>query len=251
MLRRRPFSRRVQPLTGALCLATAVLSLAPPPAAAHPHVFPVVKVTALFDGQGRLTAAREKWSFDYDYSAVFKLEADTDKDGSVSEEETARALTENLGWIARADYYTRLTVAGRPVAAGEPSDLKARFFAGKLFVEFTLPLAEPADVRRGAGIDVFDAEFFYDFEWDYPDVEAVNSPADCLVDRRVQANIDPVAAMIIRQLKLPADPAVINDPAVGYAVRAAVSCGADAIAAAAALANAPPSAAKPAPNVDR
>lgn len=226
-------------------------ALAPAPAAAHPHVFPLVRLTALFDGAGKLTGVRQKWSFDYDHSAVFKIEADTDRDGSVSAEELARATADYLGWIPRNDYFTRLTVAGRAVGHKGATDFRVRYFAGQLFVEFTLPLAEPADVERGAGVDVYDAEFYYDFEWDYPDVEAVAAPANCLVDRRVQPNLDPVAVMLIRQLKLPADPALLNDPATGYAVRLAVTCGADAIAAAAAAVAAPPPAAKPAPNVDR
>ena len=45
-------------------------------ALAHPHVFPLVKVTAVFDDKGRVIGAQEKWTFDYDYSAIFKVEAD-------------------------------------------------------------------------------------------------------------------------------------------------------------------------------
>jgi len=217
-------------------------------ASAHPHVFPIVKVTALFDNQGRLVGAHEKWSFDYDFSAIFKEEADTDKDGRVSEEETAAALADNLSWIVHYNYFTRLTVAGREVAHKDPVDFGARYFAAKLYVEFTLPLAQPADVSQGVGIDVYDPEFYYDFEWDYPDVEAENPPAGCLVDRRQQINIDPVAAMLIRKLGLPADPSIANDPAAGYAVRVAVTCGAAAIAA---TAPAAPPKSKPAPNEDR
>jgi ABC-type uncharacterized transport system substrate-binding protein len=196
------------------------------PAAAHPHVFPLVKVTALFDDVGRFSGVHEKWSFDYDYSAIAKEQADTDASGSVDEAETAKAMTDGgLGWIPYYDYFTRLTVAGRKVEHGPPQDVTPKFFAGKLYVEFTLPLVEPQPVTLGAGIDVFDGEFYYDFEFDYPDVDAVNSPPACIIDRRQQANLDPVAVMLIRKLGLPADPSVLNDPAAGYAVRVAIDCG--------------------------
>jgi ABC-type uncharacterized transport system substrate-binding protein len=195
------------------------------PALAHPHVFPLVKVTALFDGAGRFSGVHEKWTFDYDYSAIAKELADTDDSKSIDDEEMARSWTEGLAWVAHHDYFTRLTVAGRPVPHGEPQDVNPRFFAGKLLVEFTLPLAEPQPVTLGAGIDVFDGEFYYDFEFDYPDVDATNAPAACMVDRRQQANLDPVAVMLIRKLGLPADPSILNDPAAGYAVRVAIDCG--------------------------
>jgi hypothetical protein len=49
-------------------------------------------------------------------------------------------------------------------------------------------------------------------------------PASCQAARRQQPNLDPVAVMIIRKLGLSADPAVISDPAAGYAVRVAIDC---------------------------
>jgi ABC-type uncharacterized transport system substrate-binding protein len=237
----------VLPLAGAACLAV------PAPASAHPHVWIVVKVTMIFDDEGRFTAAKENWAFDYDFSAIFKEEADTDMSGSVSEDETAKGLADNLSWIPHYDYFTRLTVAGHQVNHKDPVDYTARYFAGKLYVEFTLPLEQPADIVLGAGVDVFDPEFYYDHEFDYPDVDAVKAPASCIVDRRTTPNLDPVAVMIIRKLGLSSDPTILNDPATGYAVRVAVNCGAAATAAAAAAAAAavfaPPS--KPAPNVDK
>ena len=195
------------------------------PAAAHPHVFPLVKVTALFDDAGRFAGVHEKWSFDYDYSAIAKEQVDTDGSGSVDDAEMAKAWTEGLGWVTYYDYFTRLTVAGHKVEHGPPQDVTPKFFAGKLYIDFTLPLAEPVPVTLGAGVDVFDGEFYYDFEFDYPDVDAVNAPPACVVDRRQQANLDPVAVMLIRKLGLPADPSILNDPAAGYAVRVAIDCG--------------------------
>jgi ABC-type uncharacterized transport system substrate-binding protein len=245
---------RARALVSALIppLAVAALIACAAPAAAHPHVWITVKVTMVFDDQGQFTAAKENWAFDYDFSAIFKEEADTDMSGSISEEEAAQGLTDNLSWIPHYGYFTRLTVAGHEVAHKDPVDYGARFFAGKLYVQFTLPLQQPAIVDRGAGVDVFDPEFYYDHEFDYPDVDAVKTPDSCVVDRRSTPNLDPVAVMLIRKLGLPADPAVINDPATGYAVRVAVTCGAAATAALAAgtgVSSPPPS--RPAPNVDK
>ncbi len=195
------------------------------PSHAHPHVFPVVTVTALFDETGRFSGVREKWSFDYDYSGTIRAGIDTDGSGSISPEESAASLQPGgvLNWLVAGNYFTRLTVGGRPVPAGD-AKAEATLFAGKLLLEFTVPLKEPQLTVLGAGIDVFDPEFFYDIEFDYPDVEAANAPKGCAVRRRVSDNLDPVAVMLMRRLGIGADPKVISDPAAGYAVRIAINC---------------------------
>ncbi len=211
---------------GAASLAALALIGSAGSAAAHPHVFPVVTVTVLFDGAGRFTGVHEKWSFDYDYSATIKSTADKDGDGSLSDEELVKSLGEDgvLSWLPGGDYMTRLTIGGRPVARGEAQDVKPTAYAGKVLIEFTLPLKEPQAVTLGAGVDVFDPEFYFDIEFDYPDVEAPTAPAKCTVARREKENLDPVAVMIIKRLGLPADPKVLADPAAGYAVRIAIDC---------------------------
>jgi ABC-type uncharacterized transport system substrate-binding protein len=204
----------------------AALAVLTGPAAAHPHVFPTVTITVLFDDAGRFSGVHEKWSFDYDYSGVVKASSDSDGDGSVTPEELTKAMGQDgvLSWLPAANYFTRLTFAGRPVANAMPQDVEAKLFAGKLFIEFTLPLSEPQVATLGAGVDVFDPEFYYDIEFDYPDVEATGTPAACQVARRERDNLDPVAIMIIRKLGLTADPKVLGDPAAGYAVRVAIDC---------------------------
>jgi ABC-type uncharacterized transport system substrate-binding protein len=196
------------------------------PAGAHPHVFPIVTVTALFDDAGRFSGVHEKWSFDYDYSDVVKQSSDDDRDGSVTPEELIKAMGQDgvLSWMPNANYFTRLTFAGRQIPHAQPKDIEAKLFAGKLIIEFTLPVAEPQVVTLGAGIDVFDPEFYYDIEFDYPDVEAPTAPAACEVARREKDNLDPVAVMLIRKLGLTADPKMLSDPAAGYAVRVAIDC---------------------------
>jgi ABC-type uncharacterized transport system substrate-binding protein len=206
-----------------LALAPLALLLTAMPAAAHPHVFPIVKITALFDEAGRFSGAHVSWVFDYDFSAIAKEEADTDKGGYVDDMELAAYTERYLGWVPMSDYMTRITVEGRPVARKPVEDYAVKFFAAQLYIDFTVPLETPVAVKT-AGIDVFDPEFYYDFEFGYPDFDAVNQPAACIVDRREAAAFDPVAVMIIKKLGLPVDPSLIDDPATGYNVRIAISC---------------------------
>jgi ABC-type uncharacterized transport system substrate-binding protein len=208
---------RVMTGLAALC-AVAVSS----PAAAHPHVWITVTVTPAFDDAGRWTSVHQKWSFDYDYSTLVGPELDKDGDGAVDVSVLAEGGV--LSWIISKDFLTRLTVAGREVRHGHPESLTIGVPAAKLVVEFTLPLAEPQVITLGAGVDVFDPEVYYDIVFDYPDIQAPTAPNSCVVDRRKQPNLDPMAVMLIRRLGLTVDPTILNDPATGFAVRVAIDC---------------------------
>ncbi len=211
---------------GVLFAAFAADGASTTSAVAHPHVFPLVEATALFDEAGRFAGVWEKWRFDTEFSVPIKLSLDENQDGDISDAEIAKSLAPHgvLVWIVGADYFTRLTVAGRQVAHAPPRDVSVTFRSGQMLVEFTLPLKEPAAVVLGAGFDVFDPEFYFDFEFEHPDVATEDKPANCAVAIRDKANVDPVAAMLIRMLGLKTDPAVIADPAAGYSVRVAIDC---------------------------
>lgn len=207
----------------ALCLLLAS-SL---PAAAHPHVFIDTVVEVIFDAEGRMTAVHEVWLLDYDYGDVLKIEADKlgNNDGRATAEELPLlAPNGKLAWMEQFDYFTRVTFAGRVVEHLAPEAVDVRLERSRIAIEFTLPLAEPLPVTGDAGVDVFDGEYYYDFEFAANPVRSVGLPAPCGVSRRTQANIDPMAVMLLRRLGLTADPAILNDPAAGYAVRLAVTC---------------------------
>jgi ABC-type uncharacterized transport system substrate-binding protein len=206
-------------ITGLVALGAVAAAT---PAAAHPHVWITATVTPAFDDAGRWTSVHQKWSFDYDYSTLVSPQLDQDGDGAVDPAVLAEGGV--LSWILAKDFLTRLTIAGREVPRGQPQSLSIGVVSAKLVVEFTLPLAEPQVITLGAGVDVFDPEVYYDLVFDYPDIQAPTAPTSCVVDRRKQPNLDPMAVMLIRRLGLTVDPAVLNDPATGFAVRVAIDC---------------------------
>jgi ABC-type uncharacterized transport system substrate-binding protein len=210
-----------RPVWASILAALGILS-AWTPAAAHPHVWITALVEPQFDEAGRWTAVREKWAFDYDYSAIVGPQLDQDGDGAV--DPTVLADGGALSWIISKDFLTRLTIAGREVARGQPTSLSIGVVGAKLLIEFTLPIAEPQVITLGAGVDVFDPEVYYDVAFDYPDIESPTAPRSCVVDRRQQPNLDPTAVMLIRRLGLSVDPAILGDPATGFAVRVAIDC---------------------------
>ena len=207
--------------------ALALLLPSSLPAGAHPHVFIDAVVEVIFDDSGRMSAVHEVWLFDYDAGDILKVEADAlgNRDGRAEPEELALLASNNkLNWMAVGNYFTRVTFAGRAVEHLPPAEIDVRLERSRVAIEFTLPLAEPLPVTADAGVDVFDGEYYYDFEFGADPVRAVGLPEPCGVSRRTQANVDPMAVMLLRRLGLTADPAILNDPAAGYPVRLAVSC---------------------------
>ena len=216
---RRPF--------GWLAVLTAVCGIAAAaPASAHPHVWFTVTVAPAFDDAGRFASVHEKWYFDYDYSLLIGSQLDQNGDGVFSVDELIKTLTGDgpLAWILGKDFFTLLTVAGQKIDHGPAQDISVGVIDAKLVVEFTLPLAEPQAAAKGAEIDVFDPEVYYDVQFDHPDVVAPTAPASCTVGARPKDDLDPIAVMLIKRLGLPASPQVLNDPATGFTVRVEINC---------------------------
>ncbi len=196
------------------------------PAGAHPHVWMTVKVAPAFDAEGRFASVHEKWFFDYDYSTIVGGQLDGDGDGVFTVDELIKVISPGgpLDWIPQKNWLTLLTIAGKKVAPGPAHDISVGVVDSKLVVEFTLPLTEPQVVKLGAEVDVFDAEVYYDVQFEGPGIETPTKPASCTVAPREKDDLDPVAVMIIKRLGLPADPKVTNDPAVGFNARVTINC---------------------------
>jgi ABC-type uncharacterized transport system substrate-binding protein len=205
-------------------LSAGVTFLSAGQADAHPHVWIDVTVAPVFDGMGRLTAVHEKWTFDEPYTESIGPDLDVNKDGMLSDIEVQNAAKVGVLWFVPPGYFTRITAAGRSLATKPVQDFSVKIPGPGMVVEFTLPLVEPAVVPPGAGIDVFDPEYYVALAFADPDIDASLAPTSCQVSRRSQANLDPTAVMILRRLGLTTDPAILNDPAAGFPVRVAIDC---------------------------
>jgi ABC-type uncharacterized transport system substrate-binding protein len=228
--------------------AAAALLAFSTPASSHPHVWIDVRVEIVFDETGRLTAVRERWVLDANFTRYDILPAgDADRDGVLDPAEAENAIARYMGWIGYFDYFTRIALARETVDFIEPPAPNVSFLDGHFTVSAELVLAEPLVLAgRSVGIDVFDQELYYYF--DFPDgsdapappariitegravpsnpaiapdaIAATGLPAGCRVDRRGTDFVDPTAAVMLQRRGLKA----ATDPAAGYPVRVMVSC---------------------------
>jgi tRNA threonylcarbamoyladenosine biosynthesis protein TsaE len=140
-------------------------------------------VAVVFDEFGRFAAVREKWTFGYDYSAAARPGIDIDGNGSVDPGEVVNALNDALSWMGRVNYFTRISEGGQSVQEGHAEHLSVAFAAGRLVVEFTLPLAMPPRLAVQS-IEVSDPDLFYEIHYGSPDLVSEGAPDYCSVARR-------------------------------------------------------------------
>jgi ABC-type uncharacterized transport system substrate-binding protein len=163
--------------------AVAAAMLLAPTAMSGVRAQPVaVTLTVRFDTEGRLAALRETWTFDEEYSAKLRAALDADGDGGLDTSEMAAVAVGELAWIARGDYFTRITQGSTVLPHLPVNDLTGAFATGRFSASFTLRLATPPALSAER-IEVSDRDGMVDFVFGYPDVLAEGSPSYCRVGR--------------------------------------------------------------------
>lgn len=152
-------------LAGALLIGCGAV-----PALAHPHVWVDTLVTPIIT-DGKITALREEWSFDEDFTAtvlgdVRKIKgmaaAAQPKDFTAGE--VAKLKQDAFSNLRNYDYFTHLWEKGKVVGvAKEVGDFSARLQGEKLFYSFVLPLTAPITLAgTDLHIGIWDDTYYVD-----------------------------------------------------------------------------------------
>jgi ABC-type uncharacterized transport system substrate-binding protein len=140
------------------------LTLVPPPAAAHPHVWVDYELTAVFE-HGKIATLRQLWTFDEEFSAsvVHDIVKRPDR-GALTPAEIAQMKERAFSNLKNYDYFTHVWFAGKPVGVDkEVGSFDARFKDGKLSYSFIVKLAALVDPRRGeVRIGIWDDSYYVD-----------------------------------------------------------------------------------------
>ena len=130
-----------------LGLLALILLLSPHAAKTHPHAWIDLDSRLIFDDEGRLEAVELHWLFDEFYTAFIAEEFTTSGlDPSAFLEEVA---AENLANLEEYDYFTDLRQDGTKLALGEVRRFATSLEGERLWLEFEVTLAEPADPEAG------------------------------------------------------------------------------------------------------
>ena len=185
-------------------IVSATLAVAATQASAHPHVWVDAKAEIVFDGAGRISALRHIWQFDEGFTAFAVEGLDTDGDGQLSPAELDPLAKVNVDSLAEFGFFTFLGVGDEDEAFTPPQEYWLDFHGGRLTLFYTLPLAAPLTVAGEATVQVYDPEFFVDFQF-VPDnpVALVDAPAECEAVYTPPGEIDVQTLVMLSQI--PAD----------------------------------------------
>jgi ABC-type uncharacterized transport system substrate-binding protein len=167
----RPFGFLV-----ALC---ASLALSGTPARAHPHVWVKVNSELVYAPDGTVTGVRHVWTFDDMFSTYAVQGIEAKQKGVFTREELASVAEENVSSMKELEYFTFAKADGKKTKFRDPVDYWLEFKDEMLTLHFFLPLEAPAKAAN-LNLEVFDPEFFIDFELAGSDpVKLASAPSAC------------------------------------------------------------------------
>ena len=131
-------------LGASLAAAVAALSLTATAALANPHVWVESRITFELEDD-RVEALTFAWRFDYFYSSHAIRTHDLDGDGALGPEEVRSLRADSFDPLARFDYHVHVWVGDARRKGHEVDRFSARVEDERLVLEFSVPVAPPAD----------------------------------------------------------------------------------------------------------
>ena len=149
-------------------------------AAAHPHVWVTVHTQVMFNAQGLVSGFRHIWTFDEAYSA-FQTQGLGTNGAQPTREQLAPLAQTNMESLTEFGYFTFAKVGGKILDLGKPHDAHLDVGADKLVtLTYDLPLASPVAAKPALSLQVYDPEFFVQFDMaEAEPVTMVDAPAGC------------------------------------------------------------------------
>jgi ABC-type uncharacterized transport system substrate-binding protein len=145
--------------------AAALLAANVSPAQAHPHVWITYLATLVFQG-GKVTALREQWTFDRDFTLVALGDLPTGAATKVIKASDIPILEKSeFSNLRNYGYFHHVFLGETDQGIGDLRDFTARLSGQELVYNFTLALKAPIDPRATPPeIGIWDDSFFVDVE---------------------------------------------------------------------------------------
>jgi ABC-type uncharacterized transport system substrate-binding protein len=134
-----------------LALAGYVVA-APSSAAAHPHIFVDATFEAVADPDGNLVEVRDLWHFDEVFSSSVLLDFDKNANLKLDPAELDAVAKTVRSSLAQYNYYTNITINGKPLVLAKPDVFHATYEDGSLILSFS---QKPTQKTALKGLIVF------------------------------------------------------------------------------------------------
>lgn len=116
---------------------------------AHPHVFVDYAVLVRF-GAGGVESVEITWTFDEFTSALILRQFDKDRDGKLSPDEVRQIERGHFAQTQESQYFLSVRLNGAALPITSARDFSARVANGRVSYVFTVPLASPTVLAKGA-----------------------------------------------------------------------------------------------------
>lgn len=214
-------------------MVAAMLALAPPGAAAHPHVFIDTGLEVIFDADGRLSAVQVVWVYDEFYTmlALDDYGMDPEFTGTVTAHEREQLAAIYANWDPGYNGDLRPLLDGVEVPLGGPTRVVADVQDARLVIAHRRVFADPLRLEgRELVLRVYDPTYFIAYTIASDPVvsgrgdcaASVHGPDRQAAEERLQAALDALLAS-------GADPWAVEAefPAVGadFAEEVRLTCG--------------------------
>ncbi|MCF6367852.1 DUF1007 family protein [Rhizobium halophilum] len=193
----------------ALPLLTALVALTPSLALAHPHIFAEARLEVIADDEGNVQELRNVWRFDEMFSSSVLLDFDTNTDLKLDEKELAELGEVMRASLADFDYFTTLSVDGKPENVQKPDAIHVSFDQNQVMIFFAVKPEKTLPLKGKLTFGIYDPSMYtaIDFPTDEDLVAQGKTVAAC---KREVVRPDP--DQIIAENNATLTEAFFNDP---------------------------------------
>ncbi|MBX4891550.1 DUF1007 family protein [Rhizobium bangladeshense] len=190
-------------------LMTALLSLAPAAAFAHPHIFVEARLEVVAGADGSIEELRNVWRFDEVFSSSVVMDFDKNTDLKLEPNELAQVGSTVKQSLADYDYYMNLTINGKSVTVQQPDVIHVDYKNGQLLMFFAVKPVEKMPLKGRLTFGVYDPTLYTSI--DFPTDNELATVGDGLKACKHQV-VRPDADEVISQNKQSLTDAFFSDP---------------------------------------
>ncbi|ANK87280.1 hypothetical protein AMJ97_CH03747 [Rhizobium sp. N1314] len=192
-----------------IALMTALLSLTPAVALAHPHIFVEARLEVVAGADGSVEELRNVWRFDEVFSSSVVMDFDKNTDLKLEPNELAEVGKTVKQSLADYDYYMNLTINGKSITVQQPDIIHVDYKNGQLLMFFAVKPAEKMPLKGRLTFGVYDPTLYTSI--DFPTDNELATVGDGLKACKHQV-VRPDADEVISQNKQSLTDAFFNDP---------------------------------------
>lgn len=144
----------------ALPLLTALGLSVPSIALAHPHIFAEARLEVIAGDDGNVQELRNVWRFDEMFSSSVLLDFDTNTDLKLDEKELAELGEVMRTSLADFDYFTTITLDGKPEKIQKPDAIHVSFDQNQVMIFFAVKPEKTLPLKGKLTFGIYDPSMY-------------------------------------------------------------------------------------------